>query len=478
MKKLAFKNLGFLFITVILLLSMDSCLFSAKNKLSFTMNMKDAAALGAADVTKGRFALSDMLYPYRAGGDDNSEEIKLELKKITKDGSFPVFNFEHANTSLFNIVNVLQDPYGASTDVYVILDHCTKVWAEDSNDDTELPFGQILALHEDGTYTDVIGYKLDENSAQWLVPNGWEGSIWSNIVFDKNGNLYYVYYKPSEKKDKPDQVNLYKYNPQTRKTLKITDVNQTQIDKAVMVSKVEYIISDDGQWAFVKMQTDDGELALCAIDLMDSNKTTQLFYSADDVEMTFAYDNLNKAVYYNLQNEECPLYKISMNDEKFNAEEKQLIMQNLDSRKIQFTDSGLWSYSQYVGFQQILDSDGSLVNNIFSEYETDTSDDEYQISLRYRFVNNYLFRTSYKDFVCFDTISKTSVDLFKNIPNYENFKVLSFGLSTDSIIFSGTDMDSGKNLNGIIDINNLSTKILNAEDAFSSLVIVDESKIE
>lgn len=232
--------------------ALESCFFMPKNKISFEMNTQDAIALGSADISKNRSVLTNAFYQARAAEDDDAEEPKIELKKITTDGAFPVFNFENANTSQFNIVNVLQDPYGASTDTYVILEHCALVWADDnSNDETELPFGQILAIHEDGTYTDVIGYKVGQNSAQWVVTYGDE-PIWSNILFDKAGNLYYIYYMPAENDGETDQVNLYKYNPQTRTTTKLTDVNQTQIDKAARLDEVDYLISEDSNWAFCK----------------------------------------------------------------------------------------------------------------------------------------------------------------------------------------------------------------------------------
>lgn len=478
MKMSSSKNISFLLLISVLSGVLASCSLSSKNKVSFNMNTKDAIALGAANVKSGRSVSPNLIYLARDAENDDPEELKLELKKITTDGSSPVFHFENANTSLFNIVNVLQDPYGASSDTYVILDHCALVYAdENSNDDTEIPFGQILAIHDDGTYTDVIGYKKGENFAQWIVTYGNE-PIWSNIIFDKDGNLYFIYYKPDEKDEEPDHVDLYKYNPQTRITTKLTDVNHTQIDRSVMVSEVEYIISEDTHWAFVKMQANNGEVALCAIDLTDGNKTTQLFYSEEEVFMSFAYDNINQVVYYQLQNGDCPLYKIPMIDGGFDSSEKELFLTNLISTKIQCTDSGLWSYDSFVGFQQITDSDGNLVNNIYSEYRTDDLDEEYQISLRYKFINNYLFRTSNSDFVCFDTISKSAVDLFKNVPDTENLKILSFGLSDNSIIYSAFNTVTEKNINGIIELEGLTSKFLNAEDSFSSLVIVDESKIE
>ena len=471
------KKIGFALSILILTVALESCFFLPKNKISFNMNTQDAIALGSANVTNGRFAVPNAFFQARAGEDNGSDEQKIELKKITTEGAFPVFNFTNANTSQFNIVNVIQDPYGASTDTYVILEHCALVWAADnSTDETEIPFGQILAIHEDGSYTDVIGYKAGQNFAQWIVTYGDE-PIWSNITFDKTGNLYYVYYKPAEKNEETDQVNLYKYNPQTRATSKLTDVNHTQIDKTARIDEVEYIISEDNKWAFVKLFSSNGETALCAIDLTDSNNTTELFYSADEVYMSFAYDNTNHAVYYQLQNLDYPLYKIPMTDEKFDSSNAELILTDLNSTKIQCTDSGLWSYNNFDGFQQLLDSDGNLVNQIYPEYAIDSMEDEYIVSVKYKFIKNYLFRTSYRDFICFDTITKSPVNIFVNVPDYEKLQILSFGYSDDSIIYSAQNIDTGKIQNGIIDMTDFSVKNLNTEEAFTSLVIVDDSKI-
>lgn len=442
------------FITTVAALLCASCgLFSPEVEL--LLNMDGAQALGSASSSHSR-----------AARDAEGDETPLELKKITKNGSEYVLNFVNANTENFKIKNVIKDPFGASKDVYVILENPAYITNQGLFPTQEMWIGQIMAIHEDGTFTsfpEVHG----SNEYGWLFADG-------DISFDQEGNMYFlynqIYYRGSN-----DEMftNLYKYNPATRKCTVISD--------SVSGYNPSYKLSESHHWALVETNSN----GLYEQDLYPVNGTAKKvhlnsfkkYYDASDFCCTFHHSK--DILYYESIDSETgisTLYKVEEKDGAFNLKDKEVVLENsspVGKQTIFSTESGIWSCSSPQGFTHLLDENDKPVG---TQYENAIPHIDYTVDF-HKSGNNILVKMESTLF-CFDTINKNCVNILSMLPDAENLSLNSYSISGTKITYSATNKTTGQSINGTLDMKSKENTTLNSTENYTSIVLINEDTTE
>lgn len=434
-----------------------SCrLFSPELDLSF--NMSGALALGSTVNTSSR-----------AARDAEGNDAPLELKKITKNGSDYVLNFVNANTNDFLVRHVVQDPYGASKDVYVILDHPTLITDNSLFPTQKIYLGQIIAIHEDGSYTSFPEWHGSDDYG-WLSSTSYE-KVDSTVSFDKDGNMYYMYDKQIFKSGEyiGSYLNLYKYNPTTRKN--------TVVSNAPSGVYSDYLISNTHNWAILETyQQNENDLNIYSL-----NETSEIihinsfikYYQPSDFRYTF--HNTDDILYYediNPSTEETALYKLESKNGTFNLEDKELLLDgNFDfyaKIKLIYTANGLWGCSSTHGLCHILDENDNILTTTYPETTPSHTSVEFKVA------GNNIFIITESSIICFDTITNTCTDVLASLPDAQNLLLNSHSINESCFTYSARNKITGETLNGFINVQTMENNILNAKENFASIVLLNE----
>lgn len=431
--------------------------FSSKPSLFF--NMKGSLALGSAVGKNSRAAEED-------GG-------TLELKKITTNGSEYVLNFENANTKDFLVRHVVKDPYGASTDVYVVLDHPTRITDKAIIPTQELYLGQIIAIHEDGSYTSFPEWHNGDDYG-WLSSTS-ATECDTSISFDEDGNMYYIYnqemYKSGEYLGSFE--NLYKYNPTTREN--------TIISKSPEGSHPEYQISGSHEWGVLETHKNSyNDLDIYYLDGKSNkihiNSYEKYTYSSD---YCYTFHNKEDILYYeavNPETENPALYKLEPKNGTFNSEDKELLLDGFGDfygkRCFISTETGIWGCSSTMGICHIIDENENAVLTVYPAVNTSTYSVDFQKS------GNNIFIATKTSLYCFDTVSKTYSDVLSKLPDSTNLTLNSYSISKSKLTYSARNNLTGETINGIIDLLKNENTLLNSTENFVSIVLINENTTE
>lgn len=464
MKKTTFRKAAVILGGVLVISALSSCGIFGKPKLN--LNMDGVKALGTAGQNGGaRFVGPDYDGVYARAAED---DITVELKKITEKGSSSVISFPSgADTSDFIVKSVLQDPRENSSDVYLVLDHPALV---DTMLGGEVTFSQILAIHSDGTYTNVLPYDGSEKEYGWLLHCGSQPET-QTMRFDVDGNLYFVFITP----DKYGSA-LYKYNPETRKTVVVS-----KMDSINNWSFINFEISKDGKWIVITQNCSGQEVEDTFVYYTETENLEKLF-SANRSHNKYCFDTVHDTLYrYSFDNDyskDCCAYereilsKIELKNGTFNADSEE-VFDDFEGTVsgLFYTSSGLWVYVSDYGEKEKLinyiDENGIKKNEV---YPVDSK------SLDLKEVNGKIYILYANKVECFDTNAKakTCSDVFEQVPNRDKLKIQSYSVNMNELYYSAVLTDTNgktENVNGVINLENLDLSELNAKDSFTSIAI-------
>ena len=453
------KNVIMISILILMsgILSVSCNFFSSKPSLFF--NMKGALALGSTTGKNSRAA--------------EENDGTLVLKKITTDGSEYVLNFENANTENFLVRHVVKDPYDASTDVYVVLDHPAYITDNGLFPTQELYLGQIIAIHEDGSYTSFPQWH-NNNDYGWLSSTS-QTDCDRSISFDEDGNMYYIYDQELYNSGKylGSFENLYKYNPNTREN--------TVISNSPEGSHPVYQISGSHEWGVLETHKNSyNDLDIYSLDGKSNkihiNTYEKYTYSSD---YCYTFHNKKDILYYEAVNPETEgpaLYKLEAKDGTFSLEDKVLLLDGFgdfyDKTSFISTETGLWGCSPTCGICHIIDENENAVLTVYPGINSSNYYVEFQKS------GNNIFIVTKTGIQCFDTVSKTYSDVLSTLPDSTNLNLNSYSISKSKLTYSATNNITGETINGIIDLLKNENTLLNTSENFISIVIINENSTE
>lgn len=246
------------------------------------------------------------------------------IMKIMEDGSMESFITipDGLSGSLAPINYIAQSPADDADEIYIVFQYESNFWGGYNEERTDewgntwtewvsenLHIGQLICVSSDGTYDDIL--LTDDGTWKWLY-----NSSKDSIAFDKQG---YMYYLVSENSGNSYTNMIYKYDPKTKESERLTaPVENTYYDK--------FQVSDDGNWIFVKANrwnSNNSTSYLRAIPTSNPNEYIDFFYSSGNSGWvnSWIYDNRNESFYYN---KDGTLYKIPLVDgtfDKANREE-------------------------------------------------------------------------------------------------------------------------------------------------------------
>lgn len=249
-----------------------------------------------------------------------SAETDALIVKILEDGSFESFMSipEGSSADIAPISYIAQSPNPESHEIYIVFKYnsyiSTPVEVEEEwgtwTDWKNITIGQLLCVHEDGTYDDIL--MQEDGSWKWLY-----GSDKDSIAFDNLGNIYYLFQESSGN----SYTNMiYKYDPKTKTSTQLTPaVENTYYEK--------FQVSGDGNWIFAKASRWNSTSSvsyLRAIPVSNPTESIELFYNSGTGGWIndWIYDDDVKAVYYNLSG---TLYRIPEKDGTFSKDNRELL---------------------------------------------------------------------------------------------------------------------------------------------------------
>lgn len=207
------------------------------------------------------------------------------LVKILENGSVESAIKVPEGMNLSPVNAVFQSPVGS--DIFILFSQNTWYGHEDANGQwVQDGLSQLICVHEDGSYDDVLGF--DPNSNNWK-------NIWANgsdyascLKFDSNGNLYYMCYESSGNNG---SSVFYKYNPKTKENKQLT----------AAVSRYSYqkfTVSKDGSYIFVEgyvYGNNNSEQFLRAIPVANPDNPRNIIYGSWN--FSWVYDDYTNALY-------------------------------------------------------------------------------------------------------------------------------------------------------------------------------------
>ena len=226
-----------------------------------SFNMSGADALGGRDVKAGRFA-------YGSRAVDNSNNSSLV--KILEDGTLESAlsadvkdipdldeDYKEHTTIYGKLTDVFLPPKGSKcSDIYLLFDSNTTfpAYVPDENCYGTWGMGPLLAIHEDGSWTDILIdspwlpaiFPIDDKRSIQIAP---DGSL-SVLFRDAGGYEYYIRkYDPSTKTVK-EICRFGRPAPYGEETETWTDEDWANVN--LYVSKMK--ISKDGKWAYIQVR--------------------------------------------------------------------------------------------------------------------------------------------------------------------------------------------------------------------------------
>ena len=206
-----------------------------------------------------------------------------KLLKILEDGNIESAISVPEDLHLANVTAVLQAP--SSSDIFIIFDGTSwgsGYWDEASDKWISEGLSQLICVHSDGSYDDVLGWdNINGNASKWI----WcYNSDYSNsIKFDDNGNLYYLC---SEQSGNSSSNVFYRYDSKTKTNRQLT-VAQPNIYYE------RFDVSKDGKYLFVEGSSSDRFLRVIPVD--DPDDVENIVYGSWN--FSWVYDNYTNYLY-------------------------------------------------------------------------------------------------------------------------------------------------------------------------------------
>ena len=249
------------------------------------------------------------------------------LVKILENGSVQSAIKVPEDMNLSPVNAVFQSPVGS--DIFILFSENTWYNHEDENGKwVNEGFSQLICVHEDGSYDDVLGF--DPEGRNWK-------NIWANgsdyascLKFDSKGNLYYMCYESSGNNG---SSVFYKYNPTTKENKQLT----------AAVSRYSYrsfTVSKDGSYIFVEgwvNGNNNSEQFLRAIPVNDPDNPRNIIYGSWN--FSWVYDDYTNVLYLceNTNDKNGGISKLTADS---NFATKQWVAQNKEYTYIFTLDDG------------------------------------------------------------------------------------------------------------------------------------------
>ncbi len=235
--------------------------------LSVTPLFGAKALAGVSHDSSGTYNLA------RAADTETSAVVKiLEDGSISSVLSFP------PQVTLSSVSDMIKSETPNGTFLYVIFNNPTHYNYKTTDGTWVYGFiGQILCVHEDGTFHDILGTEGNEQPVQLLYSR-------SKMQFDGTGNMYYMAINGAS-----SGSVLYRYNPFTG--------TKTALTAAISgVSVTAFQISKDGNWIFTRGNSNSDQF-LRATPLADTENPQDIVYGNDKSIDSWVYDDTTDSVY-------------------------------------------------------------------------------------------------------------------------------------------------------------------------------------
>lgn len=238
--------------------------------LSFA-KLTDAKALAGVSSESGATA---NIAARAATGEDSA------IVKILEDGSISSLLSFPSQVTPPQVSDMIKSETPNGTFLYIIFDSSKTRYNYKTSDGTQLKgyIGQILCVHEDGTFHDILGTEGD------ITPVRLYSKIHNSLQFDGTGNMYYMTYN-----DSSSGSVLYRYSPFTGA--------KTALTAAISgVSVNTFQISKDGKWVFTCGNSGNNNF-LRATPISDTENPQNILYGNDKYYENWVYDDTTDSVY-------------------------------------------------------------------------------------------------------------------------------------------------------------------------------------
>ncbi|MBQ9205411.1 MAG: hypothetical protein IJ158_01700 [Treponema sp.] len=247
------------------------------NKVLSFAKLTDAKALAGVSSESGA---TKNIAARAATGEDSA------IVKILEDGNISsLLSFPSEISVPPQISDMIKSETPNGTFLYIIFDDYKTRYNYTAADGTKLKgyIGQILCVHEDGAFHDILGTEGDSVPDSLLT--SWS-KIHNSLQFDTTGNMYYMIYNKSS-----NASVLYRYSPFTG--------TKTALTAAISgVSVNTFQISKDGKWMFTNGNSGNNNF-LRATPISDTENPQDILYGNDKYVNSDAwvYDDATDSVY-------------------------------------------------------------------------------------------------------------------------------------------------------------------------------------
>lgn len=259
------------------------------------------------------------------------------VQKILEDGTLESFMQIPEGMSLAPVTYIAQSPNPDSTEIYVVLQYSSWYGYNDpeTNEWISGNIGQLLCVHDDGTYDDIL--KTEDGTWKNLY-----NADNNSISFDDAGGMYYLV---QESTGSSYTNMIYKYNADTNESVQMTPaVNGTYYEK--------FQVSGDGKWIFAKANNWNGTSSsnyLRAIPTDNPEKYENLFYNSGNGGSwinDWIYDDETKSVFYN---KDGSMYSITEKDGTYSQDNQVCLFAGSSNNWFSYGDLFTWTNkSNYI----------------------------------------------------------------------------------------------------------------------------------
>jgi len=328
------------------------------NKVLSFAKLTDAKALAGVSSESGA---TKNIAARAATGEDSA------IVKILEDGNISsLLSFPSEISDPPQVSDMIKSETPNGTFLYIIFDNYKTRYNYTAADGTKLKgyIGQILCVHEDGAFHDILGTEGDSVPVSLLISES--SDLHPALQFDDAGNVYFMTCSDGSK-TWTNEGALYRYNPFTgAKTALTAEINGIAI--------YQFQISKDGTIVFIRGSTSNGGF-LRAILLSDTDNPQNLAYNAFGGnswvgQEGWVYDDESDVVYALCGSYELRKY-IKNAGGKFDTE-SYTVLRNYESEKTeQKQDDRLTHWQKQWEFNSAICGNGSIDDSSLIERRTE-----------------------------------------------------------------------------------------------------------
>jgi hypothetical protein len=455
---------------------------NAKALASSTASAPDRAAARNAnsdDQTESEEPAEETPEEQSEGASEETSEEDISLEKIMDDGTVePAMTIQKGDgfSSWANLDAVIKPPASAnSTDILLHFDETSIAEFTNENGSDECMFlGSLILVHEDNSYDNILNMESENKHPDFVRYS-------SCAKYTPDGKILYL----SEKYDPNDRFNFKCYNPSTKTTSLIFELERGDDNSQI----TSFQMSDDGKYVYLLINSNNMVyLKVISIDnKSDSVDLGKIVYGVDG----WTYSSYDDCLYYTVRDKEKEdhvaetgepfqfIYKI----DKTGKGEKELLKTEFCPAIIPTAENKAWRIFS-VGNLTDDTIKTTVLENLVSPDADKPETIEFDIPSIHIYSDKFLqvgdtiyllherwnedFTMHLHTIYSVNTSTGKAVNVMTNIPDTDKISISSWSANEENLFISGV-YENGNTANFKVDLNTLEPTEIDSSTAFTCI---------